>query len=754
MYSYLINFRDIEPDPSKTRTWTDRSGSFKVEAQFLALKEGKIHLHKLNGVKIAVPVEKMAEEDLAYVEKVTGVSLDEDRPLADLRRKAQKVMNGSERKEKNTSPPSANAGASIQQQPKPPEYDWFGFFLECGVSPHQCERYASNFNRDSMDESILPDVTPSVLRTLGLKEGDILRVMKWLDNKYGRTGGKSKLRNVSFGPEEVISGEDGDGVMSPGGGLFSGPGGSLKNNTRKGRPAPAVQTNDTVDPRAFHQKSTKDVVKPDTPERIQTPLATAPARTNDKTVGGFDDDAWDVKPSKQTTTSPPPTSPVAPPPPSKSPSQAPLSGALAELSLLSTPLQPIKLHQPSNQPAPNQQQTQFQPPQPQPQQQPIQQQFEQQQKFPQSQPAQQPLQQLQPHNIQQPQVFQNQFQPIPQQVPQPQFQQPLQQPPTGASPAFFAALGPQPTGTPQQQNYGLQGQPQQFLNQPQQQQTTQAQPQFQLNPAPRQRPQAPAITGQNPLLSPPPRPLSAPQNVSQQSNFGPPPLQPQLTGVPNQQGFNQNQALSGPSLNDLNSFRQQQQFAQTQQLQPQVIGFIPQSQNFGQFNNGAPQQQNLYGQHQQQLQSQQTRFQQSPAFLNGQQTGSPFADPRQFPQQTVFQNQQTSLSPAFQGSLLPQQTGSINSILPPALQPQQTGFQPQQTGSNDFNRPGFGQSQSVPPVPPIPQQPTLAPLVAQKTGPAPPVRFGTSEPKKLLLQPTGRRANLSQASELLSETLT
>jgi hypothetical protein len=40
------------------------------------------------------------------------------------------------------------------------------------------------------------------------------------------------------------------------------------------------------------------------------------------------------------------------------------------------------------------------------------------------------------------------------------------------------------------------------------------------------------------------------------------------------------------------------------------------------------------------------------------------------------------------------------------------------------------------------------PLVPQKTGPPPPVRFGvTGDTKKLMPQATGRRANLAQASK-------
>ena len=170
------------------RTWTDRSGAFKVEAQFIGLKDAKIHLHKLNGVKIAVPVAKMAIEDLEYVEGVTGVSLDDDKPLSDIKRRS--TQGKKEDRGRANSAPKAGASVDRTSQGKPdgPEYDWFDFFLKAGVSPYQCERYAFNFNRDSMDEGVLSDITPAVLRTLGLKEGDILRVMKYLDNKFSRTG--------------------------------------------------------------------------------------------------------------------------------------------------------------------------------------------------------------------------------------------------------------------------------------------------------------------------------------------------------------------------------------------------------------------------------------------------------------------------------------------------------------------------------------------------------------------------------------
>ena len=694
---------------SKMRTWTDRSGSFKVEAEFIGLKDNKIHLHKLNGVKIAVPVVKMAMEDLEYVERVTGVSLDDDKPLADIRRRSTQSAKDGKRPQAAQAPKS---GATIQQvkPPKPegPEYDWFDFFLKAGVSPYQCERYAFNFTKDSMDENVLADITPAVLRTLGLKEGDILRVMKYLDTKFGRTG---MLSSVMVNKPGGGNADVNEGVSSPdsaSGGLFSGPGGALMNNTRKGRPAPAVQNNDVVDSAMLKQKEGGEAKAKD---RTETPLAQAPAPPR-KDTRGFDDDAWDVKPSKQPAQQPAPK-PVEAPPPAASaapPQQPTLTGSLLDLSLLSPPLQPTPAQKPSVR-QPQQMQNQ-QPPQA---------------------PAQQPMQQ------------------------QPQ-QQPMQQQPTGANPSFFSQLGPQPTGTQFEQQIPQQS----FGIQQQNQQTYQNQMQPQQTAPPRQRPQAPQQTQSGALMPPPPvRPLSAPQTQPQNSKFGPPPLQPQLTGYQPQSHLQQQIAPPGQSLNDLNQQRlqqqqygQQQQFGQPQfsqqqmqpqqtglgqQLQPQPTGFGQQQPGFNQFSNGIPPQQTGFGQ--QFIPSQQPGLQniQNP-YINGAQAGSPFADPRGQQQTPGFlQPQITGYQPQFQPSLQSQQTG-LNSILPPALQPQQTGV-------NGFSRPGFGQTPaSMPPMPPMPQQqPAAAPLQPQKTGPAPPVRFGTA-PNKLVPQKTGR-ANLSAASK-------
>jgi len=152
-------------------------------------------------------------------------------------------------------------------------------------------------------------------------------------------------------------------------------------------------------------------------------------------------------------------------------------------------------------------------------------------------------------------------------------------------------------------------------------------------------------------------------------------------------------------------------------MQPQPTGFQPQSQ-FGQ---------SQFGQ-----QGMGVGYQQ--AINQGQQTGSPFADPprQQFqptpsglantfaPQPTGFQQQPSfPQQPSFQHT---QPTGVMNGVFgqaPPQLPPQQTGGV-------------LG---------------PMAPLIPQKTGPPPPVRFGVQPPvPKLVPQKTGR-AELSRASK-------
>ncbi|CAG8625192.1 10688_t:CDS:10 [Funneliformis caledonium] len=172
-----------KPIPSNTRTWTDRTGSFKVEAQFLELIDGKVHLHKLNGVKIAVPVDKMSKEDLAYLEEVTGEKVydkNDDTPLAAIA--------------------AAYKGKARLSNNYAIDYDWYDFFLHADVSHEDAFEYAKKFLAEKMDESSIPDLNRDVMKGLGIKEGDIIRIKKYIDQRYNF----GKKRNVSFGSTSVI----------------------------------------------------------------------------------------------------------------------------------------------------------------------------------------------------------------------------------------------------------------------------------------------------------------------------------------------------------------------------------------------------------------------------------------------------------------------------------------------------------------------------------------------------------------------
>ncbi|KAK3816539.1 MAG: hypothetical protein J3Q66DRAFT_342775 [Benniella sp.] len=100
--------------PKNTRMWTDRSGKYKVEAEYL--------LHKMNG------------EDIAYVEQATGMKISES------------------------------------------DSDLFRFFVKAGIATEDALRYSSAFRQEKIDSTVLPYLTREVLKDLKVKEGDIVRI--------------------------------------------------------------------------------------------------------------------------------------------------------------------------------------------------------------------------------------------------------------------------------------------------------------------------------------------------------------------------------------------------------------------------------------------------------------------------------------------------------------------------------------------------------------------------------------------------
>ena len=280
----------------------------------------------------------MSAEDIQFVEKITGRGSSNSRKADD----------------DNENEPLANLRKSQQpatvSQKKAPTIDWFEFFLNAGCDVDDCTRYAFAFERDKIDESILPDISEGTLRTLGLREGDIIRVNKAIDARRPKTPARPASTDVNLlgageGPSSARN------TPSPGPpNLFTGPGGQLK-NARRGRPTPSKSGSTapgTVDLSAIstasEQIARSNTPLTSTPTAAHAPTITntttttspvqAPARSNSAAASGFDDDAWTNRPSS--------TKPIAPTPPvpERISSVPPIPGGLPTTSAALAPTQP------------------------------------------------------------------------------------------------------------------------------------------------------------------------------------------------------------------------------------------------------------------------------------------------------------------------------------------------------------------------------------------------------------------------------
>lgn len=155
-----------KPDISKIRTWTDRSGTFKVEAQFVDFHNGKLRLHKLNGVKIDVPVEKMCAEDVRWVDNHT-----------------KNISNGEEATPSMPPrPPQQQQEASKPAQKKLNErWDWFDWFMIIGIPMQASLQYASAFKAEKLDDSDISNLTHKQMKTLGIKEEHVQRIERYIE---------------------------------------------------------------------------------------------------------------------------------------------------------------------------------------------------------------------------------------------------------------------------------------------------------------------------------------------------------------------------------------------------------------------------------------------------------------------------------------------------------------------------------------------------------------------------------------------
>jgi hypothetical protein len=95
------------------REWTDSTGKFRTQAEFIELKEGKVHLQKQDGKVLVVPLERLSAADQAYVQER-------------IRAKAPAPKPTPEPPPVKTTPaaPLEPSPASTPPAPASPTYDW------------------------------------------------------------------------------------------------------------------------------------------------------------------------------------------------------------------------------------------------------------------------------------------------------------------------------------------------------------------------------------------------------------------------------------------------------------------------------------------------------------------------------------------------------------------------------------------------------------------------------------------------------
>lgn len=304
--------------------WSDKSGQFKVEAEYLGLNGNKIRLHKMNGVIIEVPIEKMSQEDVQLIRrhearKAKALEDEDDIPLG--RQRSHNERSEETKGRSSQFMDSLPREALEAPKPRKPRYDWFAFFLEAGCDMDDCTRYASNFERAAIDEEILPDLDAATIRNLGLKEGDVIRVRKIITGRYAKKTPEQEAQikqdedYAKALQEHENSGSKGP-IPQPPPSLFTSADGKLANNTRRGRPEKKSAGPETVDPAALagisEQLTGVNISSPSPPPPPKAP-SPPPAQEKKSVISGFDDDAWTIKPSASKPASPaPPPAPAAP----------------------------------------------------------------------------------------------------------------------------------------------------------------------------------------------------------------------------------------------------------------------------------------------------------------------------------------------------------------------------------------------------------------------------------------------------------
>lgn len=338
VFSLNLNFLSVEPDPSKVRMWTDRTGAFKVEAQFLTCANGKIRLFKTNGVKIDVPTRKMCVEDLHYIQQETGLKLVEDKsdniPLGQLNNN---------------------------------RFTWLDYFKRANLPHTACIQYARSFDNSGFGEQDVERLTYRQMKFLGMEERHVRRIQRFIETNRAEPPSDDEQRpklktkkSVTFGAVSYIEDKDDDDYDYEEGSVewqinqdeilarqlqeqeqAHSPmhGGLHRRGTGRPTPshsAPRGVNSSALTPQQFSTEPLKPITAtapPPPPPVVQQPLQSSPAPKTTNLVPtpppkpaatSFEDDAWAPRAGSSPSIQPKPTTAaISSTPPQMPPRQRP-----------------------------------------------------------------------------------------------------------------------------------------------------------------------------------------------------------------------------------------------------------------------------------------------------------------------------------------------------------------------------------------------------------------------------------------------
>lgn len=159
-----------------------------MEAQFLGYSGGKLRLHKSNGVKIDVPLERMSAEDIRWVERRTNQPIGSTSSSSSTTTTKKTTTNDGEKTPEMPTRPlaAATAAAAVAAVSTPTKkvnssWDWFDWLMMIGIPMQEALVYSSAFKADNLDDSDLEKLTHKQMKMLGMKENHVQRMERYID---------------------------------------------------------------------------------------------------------------------------------------------------------------------------------------------------------------------------------------------------------------------------------------------------------------------------------------------------------------------------------------------------------------------------------------------------------------------------------------------------------------------------------------------------------------------------------------------